>query len=166
MIKATKIQEQQQKTNQNILTFENFSLPFGYPEEAKNLTAVIESLPDSLQYITGTVETNEECYNIMELDLYQQNNMMNKQIPDHLLCINYSSGNACPGDSGGPLVTKPEEHDGVTPGQNYEQIGVVSFGLNRSVCSSSGWSVYGRVTTILEWIESSVGKGHTECGRE
>ena len=76
-------------------------MPFRLPAD-QNLTAIMESYPDSLQYITGTVETNDECYNIMDWDLFQQNNAMNKQIPDHMLCINYSSGNACHGDSGGP----------------------------------------------------------------
>ena len=166
MIKATKIQEQQQKSNQDILTFENFSLPFGYPEESKNLTAVVESLPDSLQYITGTVETNEECYNIMELDSYQQNNKMNKQIPDQLLCINYSSGNACPGDSGGPLVTKPEEHDGVTPGQNYEQIGVVAMNSNVTTNDTISLGAYMRVTYFMDWIKDSIGTDHTDCPRK
>ena len=166
MIKATKIQEQEQKTNQNILTFVNFSLPFGYPEELKNLTAVIESLPDSLQYITGTVDTNDECYNIIAWDLDQQNNTMNKQIPDHMLCINYTSGNACPGDSGSPLVTKPEEHDGVTPGQNFEQIGVVSMNSNVTTNATISLGAYMRITYFLDWIKDSIGSDHTDCPRQ
>ena len=84
---------------------------------------------------------------------------------DNLLCINFPGGDSCPGDSGGPLVTKHARADGVTPGQNYELIGVVSFGKDR-VCNSSGWTVFCGVTTILDWIKRYVGAGHTDCPRD
>merc|ERR1719244_978397 len=53
-------------------------------------------------------------------------NFVEHTYPESMLCIDYQEGNACQSDSGGPLVTKHAGDDGVTPGQNYEQIGVVS----------------------------------------
>ena len=84
---------------------------------------------------------------------------------DSMLCINYPEGNACKGDSGGPLVAKHAEADGVTPGQNYEQIGVPSL-LGTIVCNSPSWTMYGRVTSVVGWIKDSVGSGHTDCDRD
>merc|ERR1739842_68429 len=50
------------------------------------------------------------------------------------LCAQDASGNggsdACQGDSGGPLVSCGEDGNcGTYPGQNYDLIGVVSFGI-------------------------------------
>ena len=84
---------------------------------------------------------------------------------ESMLCIDYHGGNACSGDSGGPLVTKHASDDGVTPGQNYELIGVASFGKDRE-CNSSGWTMFCGVTTILAWIEQYAGAGHTYCPRD
>merc|ERR1712233_276310 len=55
-------------------------------------------------------------------------------ITDNMLCAADASGNggsdACQGDSGGPLVSCGADGNcGTTPGQNYELIGVVSFGI-------------------------------------
>ena len=84
----------------------------------------------------------------------------------NMLCIIYEEGNACKRDSGGPLATKPEEDDGVTPGQNYEQIGLSSYGLDGGACNSSGYSGFARVTDVLDWIKESVGTDHTKCERK
>ena len=93
-----------------------------------------------------------------------------KEFVEHLfpnvLCIIYKEGKSCRGDSGGPLVTKPEEYDGVTPGQNYEQIGLSSYGLDSGACNSSGYSGFARVTDVLDWIKESVGTDHTKCERK
>ena len=83
----------------------------------------------------------------------------------NMLCIIYEEGNACKRDSGGPLVTKPEEDDGVSPGQNYEQIGVTSWSGDR-FCNATSWTVYARVTSVLDWIKESVGTDHTKCERK
>ena len=79
-------------------------------------------------------------------------------------CITYQNGMACPGDSGGPIVTKPADADGVTPGENYEQIGMISF-INNP-CNVNGGAVYAKVTDILDWINLVVGTGHNNCIRE
>ena len=85
-----------------------------------------------------------------------------------MLCIDYPGGNVCQGDSGGPLVTKHPSADGISPGQNYEIIGAMSFEVKKGkdTCNAAGWTVYARVTSILNWIEKSVGTGHTNCPRE
>ena len=86
---------------------------------------------------------------------------------DSMLCINYPGGNSCQGDSGGPLVAKPVGGDGVTPGENYEQIGIVSFGPLDN-CSRSSWTMYTRVTSILDWMKQTMETetGHNTCGRK
>ena len=88
--------------------------------------------------------------------------------PESMLCIDYPGGKTCGGDSGGPLVTKHDSDDGVTPGQNYELIGATSFGAPIGVfCNAPGYTVYARVTSILEWIEEqTVETDHTNCPRD
>ena len=81
-----------------------------------------------------------------------------------MICIAYPLSGVLGGDSGSPLVTKPAGDDGITPGQNYEQIGVLSLAAN-APCTSSGWGVYARVTEVLGWIKESVGTGHVNCPR-
>merc|ERR1719369_2157258 len=80
---------------------------------------------------------------------------------DNKLCIKYLGGVTCPGDSGGPLVTKPGDADGMSPGENYEQIGVMSYGNKLIPCNNSSYTVYARVTKVLEWIKENVKTGHT-----
>merc|ERR1712212_981399 len=57
-------------------------------------------------------------------------------ITDQMLCANVEGGgkDACHGDSGGPLVTAGAG-DGVTTGENYELIGVVSWSIG---CALAG----------------------------
>ena len=91
------------------------------------------------------------------------------EMPDHYLCINHDKGSGCQGDSGSPLVTKPADANGVTSGENYELIGVASLVENKTInemCNSPGWTIFGRVTKILSWIENSVGTGHADCPRK
>lgn len=78
-----------------------------------------------------------------------------------MLCAKFVRGEEDSGygpgyDSGGPLVTSGSG-DGVTAGQNYEQIGVVSWGLE-------SW-VYARVTKQLRWIHRNIKESET-CPRD
>merc|ERR1712088_431569 len=76
-------------------------------------------------------------------------------ITSNMLCAADASGNggsdACQGDSGGPLVACGMDGNcGTNPGQNYELIGVVSFGIG---CAEKDFpGVYARTTAALDWI--------------
>jgi trypsin len=92
-------------------------------------------------------------------------------ITDNMLCAQDASGNggsdACQGDSGGPLVSCGEDGNcGTTPGQNYDLIGVVSFGIG---CAEKDYpGVYARTTAALDWIYTTSGAGMApfqECPR-
>ena len=54
------------------------------------------------------------------------------RITENMLCANATGGQGgkgtCQGDSGGPLVSSGTG-DGVSPGQNYDLVGVVSWGF-------------------------------------
>ena len=54
------------------------------------------------------------------------------RITENMLCANAAGGQGgkgtCQGDSGGPLVSSGTG-DGVSPGQNYDLVGVVSWGF-------------------------------------
>ena len=78
-------------------------------------------------------------------------------IPDNMLCATFPKGKGCAGDSGGPLVTQ-------SGGQNFELIGVTSFGGKG--CNHAGYGGYARVTKVLDWIKDSMGANHTDCPRE
>ena len=66
-------------------------------------------------------------------------------------------------DEGGPLVSSGSG-DGVTAGQNYELIGVVSWG---SGCADANYpGVYARVTKQLAWLASTTTSGWSTCPRE
>ena len=69
--------------------------------------------------------------------------------------INYSPG--------GPLITAGSG-SGVTAGQNYELIGVVSWGIGCAEAEYPG--VYARVTEQLDWIRSTTANGWSTCPRE
>merc|ERR1719309_1749562 len=60
--------------------------------------------------------------------------------------------NACNGDSGGPFFTS-NGGDGVTPGQNFELIGITEGGPE--LCTTG--SRFVRVTAIMEWINKKTG---------
>merc|ERR1719187_249730 len=65
--------------------------------------------------------------------------------------------NGCFGDSGGPFFTS-NGGDGVTPGQNFELIGIpesVPIGPGKVPCTIGTRFV--RVTAIMEWINNSTG---------
>ena len=61
---------------------------------------------------------------------------------------------------GGPLVTA-QGGDGVTAGQNYRLIGVVSWGVGCALQDSPG--VYSRVTSQLDWIQGFMAQTGQAC---
>jgi len=113
--------------------------------------------PDSLQEVDVKVTTNSFC----------NASYTKYPITDQMLCANAESGeggkDACQGDSGGPLVTKEEASDGVTAGQNYELIGVVSWGIG---CGEKEYpGVYARVSSVLDWININSDASINSCPR-
>ena len=64
--------------------------------------------------------------------------------------------------SGGPLFTSLSG-DGVTPGQNYEVIGVVSVGYGCGDPSFPG--IFARVTDMMPWILKITSEGWETCSR-
>jgi len=98
------------------------------------------STSDVLREVDVTVLSNSEC----------QSSNYGSAITDTMLCAGSTGKDSCQGDSGGPLVFK----DG---GGNYDQIGVVSWGVG---CGSSGYpGVYTRVNKYLSWIEKNTADG-------
>merc|ERR1712218_422738 len=88
-------------------------------------------------------------------------------ITSNMLCAADASGNggsdACQGDSGGPLVACGMDGNcGTMPGQNYDLIGVVSFGIGCAQADFPG--VYARVTAARAWIDANA-VGLTQCPR-
>jgi len=86
-------------------------------------------------------------------------------ITDQMVCAAVEGGgkDACQGDSGGPMVTS-SGGDGETPGQNYDLIGVVSWGYGCAYAQYPG--VYARLTEALKWIDNNTGTSFTTCPRE
>lgn len=77
-------------------------------------------------------------------------------ITSQMMCAGVVGGgkDSCQGDSGGPLVTSGSG-SGSSPGENYELIGVVSWGDG---CAEDAYpGVYARVTSQMDWI-----RGHLE----
>jgi len=85
-----------------------------------------------------------------------------EQSLEQMMCAAFPGKDACQGDSGGPLVTAGSG-DGVTSGQNYELIGVVSTGIGCADPSYPG--VYARVTKQLEWINQYITSPGITCRR-
>ena len=110
--------------------------------------------PDKLQQITGIVKSRQQCAKLAECDESDLCDGSGLQVDK--LCVMHFGGEPCSGDSGSPLVTQS--------GNNYEQIGVMSFG--DSQCSQEDYGVYTRVTTVLDWIKETVGTDHTNCPRK
>jgi len=112
---------------------------------------------NKLREVDVNVLKNSECKN----DYGYPSNY----ITDQMLCANVEGGgkDSCQGDSGGPLVTAGTG-DGVTAGENYELIGVVSWGDGCAEADHPG--VYARVTKQLEWIYDTTQQGWSTCPRE
>ncbi|XP_063599168.1 trypsin epsilon-like [Penaeus indicus] len=98
------------------------------------------SSSDTLREVDVTVLSNTAC----------QSGSYGSAIQDTMLCAGSTGKDSCQGDSGGPLVFK----DG---GGNYDQIGVVSWGVG---CGARGYpGVYTRVNSYLDWIKTNTADG-------
>jgi len=83
---------------------------------------------------------------------------------DPILCAKGEDGTGtCQGDSGGPLVTKEWYHSGTQPGENYELIGVTSFGWGETCVNVI--EGFARVTDQLEWIRENTKDSWRTCPR-
>jgi len=119
-------------------------------------TASGGSVSNKLREVDVNVISNSQCKNDYSYS--------SSWITARMLCANVNGGgkDACQGDSGGPLVSSGDG-DGVTAGQNYELIGVVSWG---SGCADADYpGVYARVTKELDWITSKTSSGWSTCPR-
>jgi len=121
--------------------------------------------PDALQEVNVKVISNTDCstkYSPLQSPLFPRE----YQITESMICAEAEDGNggqdACDGDSGGPLVTKEPGSNGEATAENYELIGVVSYGV---VCGRKDFpGVYARVTEIMDWITKTTGSLNT-CPR-
>merc|ERR1711973_633675 len=105
---------------------------------------------DYLREVDVRVLSNSDCVN--NYDWYSD------EITNQMICAANSGKDSCPGDSGGPMVITAG--DGVSPGQNYELIGVVSFGLGKKCALPLYPGVYARVTSVLnDWIKKIITDG-------
>ncbi|XP_064482507.1 transmembrane protease serine 9-like [Ornithodoros turicata] len=79
------------------------------------------------------------------------------EITDRMFCAGYEQGgkDTCIGDTGGPLVCK--RRDG-----RWDLAGITSWGRVCGAPHSPG--VFTSVTSVLAWIKSIFGEGHTGCG--
>merc|ERR1740131_196862 len=115
---------------------------------------------DKLQEVKLTVISNEEC-DIKWLELDPSGDIF---VTEEMICAGDPLGgkDICRGDSGGPLITTQQGHDGVTPGQNYELIGVSSW----TTCAHELYpGVYARVTEAMDWIIETTHFTETACPR-
>merc|ERR1712013_352624 len=106
-----------------------------------------------LSVVSVKVMSNTEC-----MSMYSYHPLA--WISDQMLCAMVAGGgqDACQGDSGGPLVTS-----GDGDGQNYELIGVVSWGDGCAGASSPG--VYSRVAAQIAWITETTADSWNSCPR-
>ena len=87
--------------------------------------------------------------------------------PDLICTVPASNNSACRGDPGGPLMTtrRPED-DGVTPGQNYELIGLVSIGFKDCSIHKKSLDYFARVTFAVDWIKEKLTESNEPCPRQ
>jgi len=108
--------------------------------------------PDELQEVDVKVISNEKC-----AEMYRDKWPITK----NMICAAEENGeggkDSCQGDSGGPLIAKRQ---GVTVNGKlqYEQVGVVSFGLGCARADRPG--IYARVTEQLDFIKKHM-QGNT-----
>ena len=98
------------------------------------------SSPEKLQEVNVTVLSNSDCRTSTAYDA--------EDILDNMLCAGDTQAggkDSCQGDSGGPLITT--EGSGTVSGENYEVIGVVSFGIGCGLAFAPG--VYARYVISL-----------------
>jgi len=112
------------------------------------------SVSNELREVTLDVITNNQCKNNFAYS--------SSMITSQMLCANVDGGgkDACQGDSGGPLVTS-KGGSGVTAGENYLLIGVVSWGYGCAQAEAPG--VYARVTSQLTWIQDFLSQSGRSC---
>jgi len=113
------------------------------------------SLSSKLREVMVDVMSNDEC---------KESGYADDEITDQMICAGVDAGgkDSCQGDSGGPLITSGSG-DGETPGQNFEHIGVVSWGYG---CAVKGYpGVYARTTKQLDWISQTTQGSFNTCPR-
>lgn len=117
------------------------------------------SSPDVLMEVDVKVTSQQSCRNDYDYPA--------SSITDQMMCAAAEDGqggkDSCQGDSGGPMVTKEAASDGVTGGQNYELIGVVSWGWGCAGATQPG--VYSRMTEQLGWVTEKAGSSWSTCAR-
>ena len=104
------------------------------------------------------VISNEECNSAK----YGYNKT--HHITEQMLCATSKfNEDSCQGDSGGPLITSLNK-SGIRPDENYELIGVVSWGIG------CGWKnypdVYASVLMALPWITEKTKEDWLTCPRK
>jgi len=111
-------------------------------------------LNPTLKEVTVKVITNAACD-----EKYVKRNRL-KIYPQHL-CTNDDGKGSCQGDAGSPLIST--SGNGVKLGENYELIGIVSFGIG---CGNPNYpDVYSRITSALDWIYSATSGSWSTCPR-
>jgi len=113
------------------------------------------TVSQQLREVTVQVLSNTEC---------TSKGYSDSDITARMICAGVDAGgkDSCQGDSGGPLVSSGSG-DGTTAGQNYEQIGVVSWGYGCAVARYPG--VYARTSKVLSWITSNTSGSFNTCPR-
>jgi len=118
----------------------------------------LSARPDIRLKTNVRVLSNDQCRSHHSINI--------TDITDQMICTTPS---VCSGDSGGPLMTVSSE-DGVTPGENFELIGVVSWSKQqKDLAPCSAWDtsphVFARVTEQLAWINAIAIDGFQTCPR-
>jgi len=119
-------------------------------------TGVEEGLSSVLQEVDVKVIGDESCRNDFKYTA--------EEITDQMMCAHVAEGgmDSCQGDSGGPLMSYGSG-DGFTPGQNFELLGVVSWGVG---CADPDYpGVYTRVSRQLGWIAETTADEWSTCPR-
>jgi len=121
---------------------------------------------DKLQEVNLRVISNTKCstkYSPLQSSLFPREYI----ITDNMICAEAEDGHggkdSCFGDSGGPLVTKEPGSSGEVAGENYELIGVVSWGV---ACGRKAFpAVYARVTEFKTWLDMNLRGDFSTCPR-
>merc|ERR1712066_298408 len=103
-------------------------------------------LSTTLQELDVRFQSSAECerlYDQVKINLFQSN-----------LCAGSDKGDTCTGDSGGGVFIKE--------GGKYQVVGVVSFGVgcNSTLNGEKLPGVYGRISSVLDWIKEEIRDGN------
>lgn len=93
--------------------------------------------PDILQSVDLPIISQSEC-----------SSRWGSSIPSTQICASTATKTSCSGDSGGPLY--------VTENGQDKQIGIVSYGYSISCSSNIAPSVYTRISSYTNWIDSII----------